>query len=554
MIPSSQETKSTCLLSARLLAVLSTALLVAASVGLFAFLLARFPFDGLSGQDSYAYYYQARELWSGLWGLPPPQWPFLGEGLYHWPVGYHLHIMLGFLFGSQSEVGGRVITLAMAALVPALVALLVGLIWYKGGGAVPRTVAGLVAGVVVLLTGVYNRAGLSLMADVPAIFWTTLAMYCLLRTWPPSQDAVGWPRAKVWWAIACGGSLGSAILLRYVSLLLIVAMSLYLALWHWQRRTSAVRVARRVSIYTIGIALAAMACALLPQLIYTVSQGVKPIDTSGTVVWSISNLFQTTLSGPDGTQSFAHPMAGFYFVDSLIDVSVGFLSPLYLPAFIVGLYALARQRNLAIGGLLLSWWLLPATVFSGGLYQAHRFVIMFLPVLAALIGIGVGEILLAIMRLWSMAPNPRKIAIVLTSAAILLALAVGFIQSARTSYSMASALAASKNQELDVVSAAENAVKGDISSDAKVVDFGISIALYHYTGWPVLDIYNADEAAITKFLAGSGRRLVVVPETSMATQWAGTPSGERWEWLQTHYNLTSKGGSGGFNVYMIGNP
>ncbi len=72
-------------------------LLLVTSVGLFAYLLARFPFDGLTGQDSYAYYYQARELWDGFWGLPVPQWPFVGEGLYHWPVGYHLHLMLGAL-------------------------------------------------------------------------------------------------------------------------------------------------------------------------------------------------------------------------------------------------------------------------------------------------------------------------------------------------------------------------------------------------------------------------------------------------------------------------
>ena len=90
---------------------------------------------------------------------------------------------------------------------------------------------------------------------------------------------------------------------------------------------------------------------------------------------------------------------------------------------------------------------------------------------------------------------------------------------------MASALAASKNQELAVVSTAQNAVKGDTGGDIKAVDFGISIALYHYTGWPVLDIYNADEAAITKFLGGGGPRLAVIPEASMATQWAGTPSG-----------------------------
>jgi hypothetical protein len=46
-----------------------------------AYLLARYPFDGLYGQDSYAYYWQAVEIWNGLAGRPAPAWPFAGQGL-----------------------------------------------------------------------------------------------------------------------------------------------------------------------------------------------------------------------------------------------------------------------------------------------------------------------------------------------------------------------------------------------------------------------------------------------------------------------------------------
>ncbi len=89
------------------LALLPLGLLLVAASGLFIFLLSAFPFDGLYGQDSYAYYYQARELWDGLWGTPPPDWPFVSEGLYHWPVGYHLHIMAGFLLTGESPHRGQ---------------------------------------------------------------------------------------------------------------------------------------------------------------------------------------------------------------------------------------------------------------------------------------------------------------------------------------------------------------------------------------------------------------------------------------------------------------
>src|SRR5690348_3518874 len=72
------------------------ALLVAWCVALFYYLLARFPYDGLYGQDSYAYYYQSRALLQDMTGQPPQAWQlFSSDRLYHWPIGYHLHLILG---------------------------------------------------------------------------------------------------------------------------------------------------------------------------------------------------------------------------------------------------------------------------------------------------------------------------------------------------------------------------------------------------------------------------------------------------------------------------
>src|SRR5438105_6008599 len=94
-------------------------LLMGGCAAFFAYLLTRFHYDGLYGQDSYAYYYQARALLRELTGLAPEPWqPFTADNLYHWPVGYHLHIMAGLLLGAGPG-GGRAITLAMAVGAPA---------------------------------------------------------------------------------------------------------------------------------------------------------------------------------------------------------------------------------------------------------------------------------------------------------------------------------------------------------------------------------------------------------------------------------------------------
>ena len=84
-----------------------------------------------------------------------------------------------------------------------------------------------------------------------------------------------------------------------------------------------------------------------------------------------------------------------------------------------------------------------------------------------------------------------------------------------------------------------------------VVCFGTTPALYHYTHWPIRDLYSYDEADLAAFLQTAAPRLVVVPETSLATQWAGTPSGARWAWLRAHYPLRLQGREGDFAVYTV---
>src|SRR5205814_3168372 len=137
------------------------AVLLGAGGAFVAYLLARFPYDGLYGQDSYAYYYQAVAFWQELTGqASSPGQPFTTSGLYHWPIGYHLHLLLGFLIAGVRPAGGRALTLGMTVATSVLVYALVGALW-RGGGTRARIVAGLIAGGLLLLTGTYVRMGVS---------------------------------------------------------------------------------------------------------------------------------------------------------------------------------------------------------------------------------------------------------------------------------------------------------------------------------------------------------------------------------------------------------
>ncbi|HVF98671.1 MAG TPA: hypothetical protein VND68_02425, partial [Chloroflexia bacterium] len=69
--------------------------------------------------------------------------------------------------------------------------------------------------------------------------------------------------------------------------------------------------------------------------------------------------------------------------------------------------------------------------------------------------------------------------------------------------------------------------------------------------WTILDFFAHDEVDIEGFLAAPGPHILVLPEESISTQWAGTPSGARWEWIKSTYRLTKQGQAGVFTVYVI---
>jgi 4-amino-4-deoxy-L-arabinose transferase-like glycosyltransferase len=522
--------------------------LLAACAALFADLLIRFPYDGLYGQDAYAYYYQALALWREISGQPPAPGALFDAHALRWPLGYHLQLILGYLL-SGNVAGGRALTLLLAWLAPALLYLIIREI-RREAPAYQQVIAGLIGGGALALTGTYARMGLSVMADVPALFWSLLAVYCALRAWPPPAQGED-PRAvpHPGWAVATGVALGLAVLVRYGSVLLGGALLVYLLLRAYPRGSAPIL----RSLPWRGLLLAALgfAVALLPELAYALTHpggigyGIWLSD------WRLDNLFSRTLTSADGVATFPQPPVGFYLLSPLTDAAAGFLSILDLPAAILGLGVLLRERRRAVVGLLLIWWLLPALFFSGSPYEAHRFVLAYLPALAALAGIGgagaVGWVVAAFRR-----PRVgRAVVSGMLAGLVLLGMAGGAVQTARSVRDWVAFHAASKTEEQGVIALARAAV-GPVGPVApRLVCFGATAALYHYTGWPVLELYNADTPEIAEFLAAPGPRLVVLPEAGMTTQWVGTPLAARWDWLRTHYTLTRQGTSGSYSVYTL---
>ncbi|MEA2576232.1 MAG: Dolichyl-phosphate-mannose-protein mannosyltransferase [Chloroflexia bacterium] len=526
-------------------------LLIALSSALFAYLLARFPYNGLYGQDAYAYFYQAEALWRELTGQPQPPFAlFSANGLY-WPVGYHLHLLPGFFLGWPEA--GRVLTLALAALTPAVLYKVVGELWHTAT-TWERTFAGLVSGAVLLLTGTYTRTGLSLMSDVPAVFWGVLSIYCCLRAWPPLERAEG-RRAGNLWALGAGLSLGLAVLVRYSSALLVPAVSLYVAarLYSYRKHQllQEAKGIQRLWQPALLLALVGVAVALSPQVAYALAHDPGPALRA----WSVENLFSKTVTGPDGTSTFSQPMIVFYLLSTLANVGTGFLSPFYLLSLALGIWLLVRQSDLAVLLLLFPWWFISVLAYSGTTYQAHRFALTFMPALALLIGVGTSFVA---SRLREEVLRRRTVGGIqwgrtTTAATLVLAcVGIGLVQGWRSVEQWAATHSAFNEQEQQVVGLARGTVAATGEQGTpRAVSFGFSAPLYHYTHWPILDFFLHDEADIQQFLAAPEPHILVLPEESMSTQWAGTPSAARWQWIQRNYKLTLQGTSGAFTVYRI---
>jgi 4-amino-4-deoxy-L-arabinose transferase-like glycosyltransferase len=547
-------------------------LLLVGTLLLFAYLLRRFPYDGLYGVDGYAYYYQARALWEEMSGAAVrPYELFSADGLQHWPVGYHLHIITGFLLSGIDPGGGRMLTILLAALCPVLVYLIVQRLVCSRvpGNRVLAVVAGLVAGALLPLNATFTRIGLSLMSDAPTAFWALLSIYCFIRAAPlPGADEGPVPvtsgMRNMNFALA-GFSMGLAVLTRYGSALLLLPILVYvlLASVSGERVGSPISRLRRNLKHALW-AVPAFLLALTPQALYLLTHdpGTGAGDFLGSL--NIANLFASTSTSPDGTSTFQYPMLVFYLLSPLWHAQAGFYSPFFLPPLLIGVAYLYWHKMLRVLLFLLLWWVIPALIYSATPYQAHRFTLIYLPAIAILVGCGIGyAVALLVGRIPLLAahskpgalrtPTLRPGVTSIFCTAVLILFITGLVQCWNSVRDWTATHAAWQEVDRRLVALVEQAVPSDtrVAGPPRAVTLGFSAPLYHHTQWPVLELYFAEPGTLAGFLAGPGPHIAVVPEESLAGQWSATPTGEHWRWLTANYSLERKGQQGIYTIYLI---
>ena len=348
-------------------------ILFAAALAMRFALVLIYSFDGLYGQDAYAYYDYARQLADALlhFQAPPPFW---------WPLGYPFVLSVGFLFGGVNIATAQWMTMLCGALVVPFAFALA----YEAASE-RKMVAGWVAGLICAACGQLAQSSVVIMADAPALMFAALSAWLLLR----------YARTRNLFTLAfASGAVGMAVWIRWQNLIFAVVWILTLVVMEWKAENQSwINRALR-----FALALGLIGIVLLPQLLIRATTNAPLAGQTWLEGWGLGNFFARTFDIVDGHFEYALPVAIFY---GQVFVHPAYLIGLLTPLFGVGCWRMNSQqqkhkvalRRLEIfpKTILVLGWIWGMYFFLAGIpYENFRFPLgLFVPI-AVVTGIGAG--------------------------------------------------------------------------------------------------------------------------------------------------------------------
>jgi hypothetical protein len=329
------------------------------------------PFDGLFGQDAFAYFRFARAIWPHLaHGAPLPD--------LFWPRGYPAAVAaLLPLAGGGPFAGQLVSTLACAVAAAAtflLVRELPGLGLGPEGpkGELPKAelpTARVVAGICAATSGVLLRCSQVVMADGLGVGLSAVTLWCFARHLRTRRGP---------WLVVCAVALAWGAVTRWQIGLLAFPLGAAALL---DRRAG--RAATSAGWW--GVAALAGLAVLIPQLVAAHAVPHALEQHEWLQKWSPRNALGRDFLNSQGRAQYRFPVGLFYLV------RLGWpdaLFPTITALAVVGAAALVRARRGVESALLVGWPLVNWAFISGIPYENPRFLWPALPAICALAGIG----------------------------------------------------------------------------------------------------------------------------------------------------------------------
>lgn len=464
------------------------------------------PFDGLYGQDAFAYYNYAIDLRTALLqGQTTP--PFF------WPIGFPLHLVAWMSVIGVTPLSAQLVSVIAGALVAPLTYALTREVLINREPQRAQSAA-LVAGLIVAVGGQLMISSLSIMSDATALLWATLSAWCVLRY----TRTLKWP----WFGLAVF-ALSVAVITRWAMALLAVPWTLaVLVTWrqHWT---------------TIGWRRAVALCASA-AIIGGVIVGGQLLSGSHTgdlhvYSWDLANVARHNVANTDGAFQFALPMA-IYYAQALAHPAYVF--PLLLPLLLIGLWSL-RKVSPPTGVLLIGWPLICYVFLSGVTWQNPRFMVAYLPPLAVWVAIGFDR-LRERDRVW------RSLAVGLVG--------VGLIGMCAWSVRVVANFIDRKDADLEVIHQIDRLVP----PDGTLIAFGLTSTARQYTDLRVIELYYLDEAALNAETQSGEPHYLLIDVASIESQWRAKSPGSNYRWLRSHTVLTPIGSFPPYSLFRIDRP
>lgn len=474
-------------------------------------------FDGLYGQDPFAYYdYAVGPLRTAMQSLqlPPP---------FTWPPGYPLLIALASFMVGVTPRAGQLVSLLTGALTPIFTALLAYEVWSKSSEPsehASRFMAHalpLLAGLLVALTGQLWQSSVVVMSDTTGLAAVTLGAWALA-----CYGRREGPRAVIWLMLTAA-AVAYALLTRWAYALVAVPFTVYALLLLARRDRS---VAIRHGLAAAVVALIVMTPVLAPAIrSFTTTGGELPFAVDLQVYsWNPLNAFRREFVTADGLLSYSWPNGLWY---GLAPAHRFYFTPLLAPLLILGLWAVIRRHAAAPLFLLVGWAAAIFIFHAGAPWQNFRFNLAHLPPLAILAAIGVELIALRLAGIKRV--MVRRLAL----AALALYLLAGMALMARGGRALTRSFVDRKDHDLALV----RQVEEQTPPDAQVLAFGLTLTLQHYAGRTTYELYYQDETSLAALLAADRPVYLLLDVTNAEDQWMGLPPEENYRWLQEHANL-----------------
>lgn len=480
-----------------------------------------FQFDGLYGQDAYAYYDYSKIFHDSVlsFQLPPN---------FYWPIGYYLFTSIFSIF-TAGNIGYAAMLVSLNA--GSLCAGVIYLITYEllkinnmsFGQGILRSAQNdgenkkisLYAGLIICFSGVVVKASIVIMSDALGLLFASLSMLYIVKyynTQKPAHIAISFI------------SLALAIMARYAYLILLIPFCI-IVIYIIRKPYNRVDTLKHY-----GFAVFLGLLVFLPQLYYISKYGIayvpsQPEERTWVVEWSPVNFFLRDFSTKDGTMHYKI-WNGLYYLSPIFH-------PLYLSVFgftfLYGFLVSLKNKHYPILLFCVLWILFIYIYLAGSPYQSLRYTLSFLPGLAILSAIGLGAL--------NVKRDFRQL-FLYAGIVVLIAFGVYHLKT----------FAEQKQDELKIV----NWVNNNIPDGSQIFSFEITSALNHYSKIKPHEFYSLNRAELKNIIDSSATgEYFILPEDKLNSQWKGLPIEQNFQYLKSNYKLIPVTELNYYKVYKL---